>query len=67
MAKGSVIVYVWRQYDTQVVAEYLNSSGVNGGVVTYHGGMDATARSKNQSKVSFFGLLFSLQLRLGTL
>jgi ATP-dependent DNA helicase Q4 len=51
LAKGSVIVYVWRQRDTEIAAETLLSSGVKGGVVIYHGGMDATARSKAQSKV----------------
>lgn len=51
LAGGSVIVYVWRQRDTEVVAEYLNSSGVTGGVVIYHGGMDTTSRGKAQSKV----------------
>eukprot|EP00980_Cylindrotheca_fusiformis_P006543 scaffold1384_cov116-Cylindrotheca_fusiformis.AAC.21 len=50
LAKGSVIVYVWRQKDTEVVAEHLNAAAdVNGGVVLYHGGMDAGARSKSQS------------------
>jgi superfamily II DNA helicase RecQ len=51
LADGAVIVYVWRQRDTEVVGEYLNSSGVSGGVVIYHGGMDTNARSKAQSKV----------------
>jgi superfamily II DNA helicase RecQ len=51
LAEGSVIVYVWRQRDTEVVAENLVSSGVSGGVVVYHGGMDASARSRAQSKV----------------
>ena len=51
LAKGSAIVYVWRQRDTEIAAETLLSVGVKGGVVIYHGGMDATARSKAQSKV----------------
>lgn len=51
LAKGSVIVYVWRQKDTEVVAEHLTASGVKGGVVVYHGGMDSTARTKSQSMV----------------
>ena len=50
LAKGSVIVYVWRQRDTEVVAENLLSAGVSGGVVIYHGGMNANARAKSQSR-----------------
>jgi superfamily II DNA helicase RecQ len=52
LAKGSVIVYVWRQRDTEIVAENLMAAGVSGGVVMYHGGMDAGARTRAQSKVS---------------
>lgn len=51
LALGSVIVYVWRQRDTEVVAENLMASGIEGGVVVYHGGMDSAAREKAQSKV----------------
>jgi len=51
LAHGSVIVYVWRQRDTEVVAENLMASGIEGGVVLYHGGMDSGARAKAQSKV----------------
>ena len=51
LANGAVIVYVWRQRDTEVVAEYLNSADVSGGIVVYHGGMDTKARSKSQNKV----------------
>jgi len=50
LSKGSVIVYVWRQRDTEVVAENLVAAGVSGGVVVYHGGMDANARAKSQSR-----------------
>ena len=50
LSKGSVIVYVWRQKDTEIVAEQLNGAGVRGGVVCYHGGMNANDRSKAQSK-----------------
>jgi ATP-dependent DNA helicase Q4 len=50
LARGSVIVYVWRQRDTEVVAESLTAAGIAGGVVIYHGGMDANARAKSQSK-----------------
>lgn len=53
LSKGSVIVYVWRQCDTEIVAENLNASGVTGGVVVYHGGMDSGSRSRAQSKVRF--------------
>lgn len=44
---------MWRQRDAEVVAEHLIASGVDGGVVFYHGGMDPAARSKAQIKVSF--------------
>jgi ATP-dependent DNA helicase Q4 len=50
LSKGSVIVYVWRQKDTEIVAEQMNGAGVLGGVVCYHGGMNANDRSKAQSK-----------------
>jgi superfamily II DNA helicase RecQ len=43
---------VWRQKDAESVAENLIASGVHGGVVIYHGGMDSGARTKAQSKVS---------------
>lgn len=46
----NVIVYVWRKRDAEVIAENLMASGVSGGVVVYHGGMDAAARSKAQSR-----------------
>ena len=52
LSKGSVIVYVWRQKDTEIVAEQLNGAGIRGGVVCYHGGMNAGDRSRAQSKVS---------------
>jgi superfamily II DNA helicase RecQ len=51
LATGNVIVYVWRQLDAQAVAENLQAAGIEGGIVIYHGGMDASARSKAQSKV----------------
>jgi ATP-dependent DNA helicase Q4 len=50
LSEGSVIIYVWRQKDTEVVAEFLNGAGISGGVVIYHGGMDASARAKSQSR-----------------
>jgi ATP-dependent DNA helicase Q4 len=50
LSKGSVIIYVWRQKDTEIVAEQLNGAGIRGGIVCYHGGMDANSRSKAQSK-----------------
>jgi superfamily II DNA helicase RecQ len=52
LAAGNVIVYVWRQRDAEAVAENLQASGVEGGIVVYHGGMDSGARSKSQSMVS---------------
>lgn len=51
LSSGSVIVYVWRQMDAQIVAENIQARGISGGVVVYHGGMDAGARVKAQSKV----------------
>ena len=51
LSEGAVIVYVWRQRDTEVIAENLVASGVSGGVVVYHGGMNADGRRKAQSKV----------------
>ena len=50
LAKGSVIVYVWRQRDAEVVAESIQASGVSGGVVHYHGGMDNGKRANAYSK-----------------
>ena len=50
LARGSTIIYVWRQRDTEVVAESLKAAGVAGGIVVYHGGMDANARAKSQNK-----------------
>jgi ATP-dependent DNA helicase Q4 len=50
LSTGSVIIYVWRQKDTEAVAEYIVASGVHGGVTIYHGGMDSNGRSKSQSK-----------------
>lgn len=52
LTKGSVIVYVWRQKDAEVVAESIQASGVGGGVVFYHGGMDSGSRANAYSKVS---------------
>ena len=49
--KGSVIVYVWRQRDAEVVADNLVQAGIQGGAIVYHGGMDASSRSKAYSKV----------------
>lgn len=51
LSKGSVIVYVWRQKDTEIISEQLNAAGVSGGVVCYHGGMDSNDRTRAQSKV----------------
>ena len=50
LSKGNIIIYVWRKRDTEVIAETLIASGISGGVVVYHGGMDAAARSKAQSR-----------------
>ncbi|KAL3786862.1 hypothetical protein HJC23_013783 [Cyclotella cryptica] len=50
LSKGNVIVYVWRQKDTEVIAEQLIGAGVKGGVVCYHGGMDSNDRTRAQCK-----------------
>jgi superfamily II DNA helicase RecQ len=66
LATGNVIVYVWRQRDAEAVAENLQASGVEGGIVVYHGGMDSGARSKSQSMVSAWSspiCLFRLLIR----
>lgn len=52
LSTGSVIVYVWRQKDAEVVTEQIRAFGLDGGVVCYHGGMDANKRSKAQGHVS---------------
>lgn len=62
LSKGSVIVYVWRQKDTEIVAEQLNGAGVSGGVVCYHGGMDSNDRARAQSSVS--NLLCSIRIKI---
>lgn len=51
LAIGSVIVYVWRQRDAEVVAENIKASIVKGSVVVYHGGMNSSEREKAQSMV----------------
>ena len=43
-------MYTWRQHDAEVVAEHIQAADVKGGVVVYHGGMDAISRAKAQSK-----------------
>ena len=54
LSKGSVIIYVWRKKDAEIIAEQLQRSGLSGGVVCYHGGMDAGTRERAQSKVCHF-------------
>lgn len=44
-------MYVWRQKDAELITEQLHGIGLSGGVVCYHGGMDANARAKAQGKV----------------
>lgn len=51
LATGSVIVYVWRKRDAEVVAENIQAAGISGGVVFYHGGMTSETRTKVQSQV----------------
>ena len=51
LSKGSIIVYVWRKKDAEIVTEQLCGLGLPGGIVCYHGGMDSSARSKAQEKV----------------
>lgn len=50
LANDNVIIYVWRQHDANVIGEALQQeAAIEGGVVVYHGGMDARARTKSQS------------------
>eukprot|EP00978_Attheya_sp_CCMP212_P006200 scaffold14020_cov32-Attheya_sp.AAC.1 len=49
LQSGSVIVYVWRQRDAEIIAEQLVGASVLGGIVFYHGGMDAGTRAKAQN------------------
>lgn len=51
MSSGNVIVYVWTKKDAEIISEQLRGMGIQGGVVCYHGGMDAGARSRAQGKV----------------
>ena len=51
LSNGSVIIYVWRQKDAEIVAEQLKGFDVPGGTVCYHGGMDSNSRTKSQGKV----------------
>lgn len=44
---GASIVYVWRRNDAEVLAEFLQSSGVR--AAAYHAGMDAQQRLKTQN------------------
>jgi ATP-dependent DNA helicase Q4 len=60
LATGSVIVYVWRQRDAEVVAENIRAAGISGGVAVYHGGMNSVDRNKAQSRVSQLSSLVSL-------
>ena len=50
LSSGSIIVYVWRQKDAEIITEQLIGMNLSGGVVCYHGGMDANKRSKAQGK-----------------
>ncbi len=51
LSNGSVIIYVWRQKDAEVISEQLKGLDIHGGIVCYHGGMDSNARTKSQGKV----------------
>lgn len=51
LSSGSVIIYVWRQKDAEVITEQLKGFDILGGIVCYHGGMDSGARTKSQSQV----------------
>lgn len=41
------IVYVWRRFEADSLAEYLKGSGVSG-VAVYHAGIDAATRARTQ-------------------
>ena len=51
LSSGSVIIYVWRQKEAEVITEQLRAYDIEGGVVCYHGGMDSDTRSKSQNQV----------------
>jgi len=50
LSKGSVIVYVWKKFETEIVAEQLTQADIEGGIVFYHGGMEDGKRTASQSK-----------------
>lgn len=50
LSSGSVIVYVWRQRDAEVLAEQLTGAGIEGGVVYYHGGLERGQRERAQGQ-----------------
>jgi len=45
-------VYVWRKRDADALAEQLLGASIEGGVVSYHGGMDSGQRERAQGLVS---------------
>ena len=51
LSSGSVIVYVWRQRDAEVLTEQLTGAGIEGGVVYYHGGLERGQRERAQGQV----------------
>lgn len=64
LSNGSVIIYVWRQKDADLISGQLKEFDVRGGIVCYHGGMDSNTRTKSQGKVRstvFENLFFSAQ------
>jgi len=50
LSAGSVIIYVSRRKDTEIIAEQLCGAGIQGGVTCYHGGMDHESRTTSQRK-----------------
>ena len=46
-AKKLTIVYVWRRFEADALAEFLKGSGVTG-VAVYHAGIDAATRARTQ-------------------
>lgn len=57
-SKGLVIIYVWRQWDAEILTEQILTKSASihskslSSVVCYHGGMKPGDRERAQSKVS---------------
>lgn len=59
LSEGSVIVYVWRKKDAEIITEQLVGSGVLGGVVCYHGGMFYSSIFFKVPKLAYMILIYT--------